>query len=182
MKQSRISLYTGIFIILPLFFWGSVLLAQTSWENPIIKQGYLGSPLVETSPFVLNDKLYLLENNQRFWDVKGAKPGDYFHDDEVRIRDLSTNEIISVPLKNHGFGTVLSWHGRAYVFAGNYGQGKPWRQITEITMTSSKDLKKWTKPKTVIRASGEEFFFNTSICRGKDSFRGRYGENCGEAL
>src|SRR5690554_4898034 len=138
-----------IFIV--LFFLGNALWAQTSWQNPIQKQGRLGSPLVETSPFVFNDKLYLLENNQRFWDVPGAKPGDYFHEDEVRIRDIASDKIISVPLKNHGFGTVLTWEDRVYVFAGNYGQGKPWRQMTEITMTSSKDLKKWTKPQTVFR-------------------------------
>ena len=153
-----------------LFFLGSTLFAQTSWENPIQKQGRLGSPLVETSPFVFNDKLYLLENNQRFWDVSGAKPGDYFHEDEVRIRDIASDKIISVPLKNHGFGTVLTWEDRVYVFAGSYGQGKPWRQMTEITMTSSKDLKKWTKPQTILRASGKEFFFNTAVCRGKDKF------------
>ena len=153
-----------------LFFWSCSLWAQNSWENPIQKQGRLGSPLVETSPFVFNDKLYLLENNQRFWDVPGAKPGDYFHEDEIRIREIATDKIISVPLKNHGFGTVLTWEDRVYVFAGNYGQGKPWRQMTEITMTSSKDLKNWTKPQTILKASGKEFFFNTAVCRGKDKF------------
>ncbi len=37
-------------------------------------------------------------------------------------------------------------------------------------MTSSKDLKKWTKPKIVVKASGDEFFFNTAVCKGKDTF------------
>ena len=159
-----------IFNCIILFFLGSTLLAQIPWENPIIKQERLGSPLVETSPFVFKDRLYLLENNQRFWDVSGAKPGDNFHEDEVRIRDLASDKIISVPLENHGFGTVLTWEGRVYVFAGNYGDGKPWRQMTEITMTSSKDLNKWTKPKTVFRASGDEYFYNTAVCRGKERF------------
>lgn len=154
-----------------LFFYVScALLAQTSFENPIQKQGRLGSPLVETSPFVFQDKLYLLENNQRFWDVPGSQPGDYFHEDEVRIKDLASGTRIAVPLKNHGFGTVLTWKDRVYVFAGNFGKEKPWRQITEISMTSSKDLINWTQPKTVVKASGEEFFFNTAVCRGKDSF------------
>lgn len=133
-----------ILIYAYIFFVGSALLGQTSWENPIRKQGRLGSPLVETSPFVFNDRLYLLENNQQFWDVPKAKPGEDFHDDEVRIRDIALDKIVSVPLKNHGFGTVVTWDGRVYVFAGNHGEGKPWRQITEITMTRSKDLKKWT--------------------------------------
>lgn len=161
------------FVIKGLIFFcsiGSILNAQNSFENPIVKQGRLGSPLVETSPFVFNNKLYLLENNQRFWDVPGAKPGDYFHDDEVRIKDIETGKLISVPLKNHSFGTVLLWKGIVYVFAGNYGTSKPWRQITSITMTSSKDLKNWTRPRTVLEASGDEYFFNTAVCRGKDKF------------
>lgn len=162
--------YIKIFNCIILFLLSSTLWAQTSWSNPIEKQGRLGSPLVETSPFVFNDRLYLLENNQRFWDKPGAKPGDYFHEDEVRIRDVGTNKLVSVALKNHGFGTVISWNGRVYVFAGNYGKNKPWRQMTEISMTSSADLKNWTKPVTVLRASGDEFFFNTAVCRGKDKF------------
>lgn len=153
-----------------LLFLCQQLTAQTEWQNPIEKQGRLGSPLVETSPFVFKDKLYLLENNQRFWDLPGSKPGDHFQEDEVRIRDLSSNEIVSVPLKNHAFGTVLTWEDRVYVFAGYYGENKPWRKITEIVVTSSTDLKEWTKPEIILRANPDEYFFNTAVCRGKDDF------------
>jgi alpha-L-fucosidase len=155
---------------LVFFLFCQALMAQTTWKNPIQKQGRLGSPLVETSPFVFAEKLYLLENNQRFWDIPGAKPGDFFQEDEIRIRDLATNEIVSVPLKNHAFGTVLTWGDRVYVFAGYYGKNKPWRKITEIVVTSSADLKEWTKPETILRANPEEYFFNTAVCRGKDDF------------
>ena len=154
-----------IFVFIPFLIYG-----QSNWTNPIIKQGRIGSPLVETSPFVFQDRLYLLENNQRFWDVPGAKPGDLFHEDEVRIRDVELNKIVSVVLKNHGFGTVLTWKQRIYVFAGNYGHNKPWRNITEITMTSSANLKDWTKPVTVLQAGSGEFFFNTAVCRVEDKF------------
>ena len=136
---------------------------QDEWENPIIKQGRLDSPLVETHPFVFNERLYLLESNQRFWEIPDAKPGDFFHEDEIRIRDLETGQIISVPLRNHAFGNVLTWNGTVYVFAGNYGKNKPWRQITEISMTSSSDLINWTMPVTVLRAGPDEFFFNTAV-------------------
>ncbi|MEQ9288981.1 MAG: alpha-L-fucosidase [Cyclobacteriaceae bacterium] len=159
-----------ILIYCALFCVNIAVWAQTTWINPIQKQGRFGSPLVETSPFVFNDNLYLLENNQRFWDVPGAKPGDHYEQDEVRIRHLESGKIVSVPLKNHGFGTVLTWGDRVYVFAGSYGSGKPWRQMTEITMTSSKDLKNWSTPKTILKASGKEYFFNTAVCRGKDKF------------
>jgi len=111
-----------------------------------------------------------MENNQHFWDVPGAKPGDFFHEDEVRIRDVESKEIASVALKNHAFATLLVWEGRVHVFAGNYGKDKPWRQITEISMTCSADLKNWTNPVTVLMAAPNEYFFNTAVCRAKDKF------------
>jgi alpha-L-fucosidase len=168
MKQ--IMLIKLICLLNILVFNAALLSGQTTWTYPIVKQGYLGSPLVETSPFVFNNKLYLMENNQRFWDVPGAKPGDLFHEDEVRIRDVKSKEIVSVALKNHAFATLLLWEGRVYIFAGNYGKDKPWRQITEISMTSSADLKNWTIPVTVLQASPNEYFFNTAVCRAKDKF------------
>lgn len=167
------NLITSLSTQLLLLFFGLVsgqVSSQADWTNPIVKVERLGSPLVETSPFVFDDHLYLLENNQRFWDVPGAKPGDFFHDDEVRIRDLASGEIVSVALKNHGFGTVLVWDSKVYVFAGDYGQDKPWRKMTEITMTSSEDLVHWSQPVTVLKAHEDEYFFNTAVCRGRNGF------------
>jgi alpha-L-fucosidase len=158
------------FCLLKMLLCSVSLLSAQVWKNPIEKQGRLNAPLVESSPFVFKDKLYLLENNQKFWDVKGAKPGDFFHEDEVRIKEISTGKIVSVALKNHGFGTVLTHNNTVYVFAGSYGEGKPWRQMTEINMTSSTDLKHWTKPVTVLKANSKEFFYNTAVCKGKDNF------------
>jgi len=167
----NLNVLTWRFYLLNIFVLSNTLMSgQSNWTNPIVKQGYLGSPLVETSPFVFNNRLYLLENNQRFWDVPGAKPGDFFHQDEVRIRDVKSKGIISVALKNHAFATLLVWEGKVYVFAGDYGKDKPWRQITEISMTSSSDLKIWTAPVVVLRAAPNEFFFNTAICRAEDKF------------
>ena len=162
--------HTKSIACIAFLFFCHHLTAQGSWVNPIQKEVRLGSPLVETSPFVFQEKLYLLENNQRFWDIPGAKPGDDFHEDEIRIRDLETDQVIATPLKNHGFGTVLTWEGRVYVFAGDYGEGKPWRKMTEITMTSSEDFVNWSKPKTVLRANDKEYFFNTAVTRGKNGF------------
>ncbi len=162
-----------------LWMGGNFASGQSTWKNPIVKQGRLGSPLVEVSPFVFKNKLYLLENNQRFWDVPGAKPGDLFHEDEVRIKDVASGKIVSTPLTNHGFGTVLVWDNRVYVFAGNYGEGKPWRQMTEITMTSSSDLKNWSEPVTVIKSERGEFIYNTAVCRGANGFVLLYETNDG---
>jgi alpha-L-fucosidase len=158
-----------------LISWFMILvgsIAQAEWANPIRKVTYTGSPLVEVTPFVFGDRLYLLENNQTFWDMKpGTKPGTRFRDDEVRIRDLSSGEIVASPLKNHAFGTALVYDGRVHIFAGDFGEGKPWRQITEVSMTSSADLKQWTSPVTVIRAEGGELIYNTAVCHDPDQQR-----------
>jgi alpha-L-fucosidase len=136
----------------------------------IEKQGYLGSPLVEVTPFVFKDRLYRLENNQKFWDVEGASPGARFHEDEVRIRDVQTDEVVSVALTNHAFATALVHDGQLYVFAGDFGLDQGWRQITQISMTRSADLKTWTEPVTVVEAESGELIFNTAVCRGEDRF------------
>lgn len=161
---------SGLSVVILVLLLHSLVMSQENWINPIQKMGRLGSPLVETTPFVFNDSLYLLENAQRFWEIKNGKPGDRFWEDEVRIRNISTGQQMPVALSNHGFATALVWKGRVYIFAGNYGRGKPWRQITEISMTSSADLLQWTKPVTVLKAKEGEYFFNTAVCRGKDKF------------
>ncbi len=53
----------GAALILILFNF-SFIFAQDKWENPIITQGRLGSPLVETHPFVFNERLYLVEREK----------------------------------------------------------------------------------------------------------------------
>lgn len=160
----------GKFVTLIFVFQFLLSYRQDKWTNPIAKQGRIGSPLVETSPFAFKNKLYLLENNQKFWDLPGAKPGDFFHEDEIRIRDLEMGSVVSVPLKNHAFGTVLVHEGKVYIFAGNYGKDKPWRQINEVVMTSSSDLKRWSKPVTIYTTAGTEYIYNTAVCRGRGSF------------
>jgi len=142
---------------------------QAEWEHPLSKQGRLGSPLVEVSPFVFRDRLFRLENNQKFWEV-GGRPGDRFHEDEVRIRDVEKDEIVSVALTNHAFATVLVHEDRVYVFAGDFGNDKPWRHVREINMTSSGDLVHWSRPITIFRSQPGERLFNTALCRGKDQF------------
>lgn len=140
------------------------------WHNPIRKLGYLQSPLVEVTPFVFRDRLYLLENHQAFFDDPLAPPGANFEHDAVRVRDVATGELVSVALKKHGFGSVFVWEGRAYVYAADYGQGKPWRNATEVSLTISDDLKTWSPPRTILRAENGELIYNVAVCRGPDRF------------
>lgn len=141
-----------------------------AWQSPLQKQGYLKSPLVEVTPFVLNDRLYLMESWQAFWDTPDALPGVDFEKNHVRIRDIETDEVLSTTLPNSEFATAFVWEGRVYVFAGVNDPGQSWRQITKVMMTSTDDLKTWTEPVVVLRAEGGEHIFNTAVCRGKDGF------------
>jgi alpha-L-fucosidase len=140
------------------------------WGNRLEKRGYLNSPLMETTPFVFQERLYRLENWQKIWDYSDALPGTHFHEDEVRIRDVERDELISVPLRNHAFGMAFVWQDTVYVFAGDYGTDKPWRQVTELTLTTSKDLVNWTEPQVVLRAKPGEHYFNFAVCRGREQF------------
>src|SRR5690606_17239445 len=132
--------------------------------------GKLQSPLVEVTPFVFKDKLYLLENWQKQWEHPGVPDGSMFQQDEIRIRDMASDTILTTPLRGHGLGMAMVWEDRVYVFAGNWGQGEKKWDIRTIEMTSSTDLKTWTSPVTVLTAEPQERFFNVSVCRGKDTF------------
>ncbi|MBI3853557.1 MAG: hypothetical protein HY298_25210 [Verrucomicrobia bacterium] len=146
-----------------------VLASDGHWTHPLTHKRKLNSPLVEVTPFVFKERLYLLENWQKQWEFPGSPDGSRFQEDEVRLRDVERDRIVSTPLRGHGLGMAFVWQGRVHVFAGNWGQEKKW-QIAEIEMTSSDDLVNWTKPSVVLRAEPPEKFFNVSVCRGRDAF------------
>ncbi len=153
-----------------MLFLPSIAHAEApEWKNPLRYLGKLNSPLVEVTPFVLNERFYLLENWQKQWESPGTKDGDMTTRDEIRIRDIAEDRVVSIPLVGHGLGTALAHAGRVCVFAGDWGTGAKWN-ITEITMVSSKDLIHWTDPVVVLKAEPQEKFFNVSVCRGTDQF------------
>lgn len=151
--------------------------AQETWSHPLVKQGYLNSPAVETTPFGFNGRLYLLESWYAYFDLPEAAPGTNFHESVARIRDVDTDEIVATAMDDCEFATAFVWDGRVYVFAGRNSPGKPWRQITKIQMTSSSDLKTWTEPVTVLEAAGDELLWNTAVCRAGDKFYLLYETN-----
>jgi alpha-L-fucosidase len=141
-----------------------------AWKNPLVKKGYLNSPLVETTPFVFGGRLYLAENYQAFVDSASKAPGADAEKDALRVRDVETGKVVSVALKEHSFGTVFVSGERVYAFSAKNAKGKPWRTATSVSMTSSADLKNWSEPRTVWEAEAGEQIFNVAVCRGP----GRY--------
>jgi alpha-L-fucosidase len=142
---------------------------EQSWSHPLQYQGKLNSPLVEVTPFVFNDRFYRLDNWQKQWDHPEVRDGSQFTEDEIRIVDMATEEIISIPLIGHGLGMALVVDDRVYVFGSYWGEDKKWN-VNEISMVSSQNLKDWTEPVMVLKANEDERFFNVSVCRGPDDF------------
>jgi alpha-L-fucosidase len=140
-----------------------------TWKHPLVNWTKLDSPLVETTPFVFKDKLYLMESWQVQWETPGVPEGSSFQQDQVRIRDVAGDRIVSTPLVGHGLAMTFVWEGRVYVFGSNWGTEKKWR-VKDISVTSSDDLVNWTEPKNVLHANDDEHFFNVSVCRGADKF------------
>jgi alpha-L-fucosidase len=138
----------------------------TGWKNPLVKKGYLNSPLVETTPFVFHDRLYVAENYQAFVDSPGKTLGEDSRKDALRIRDVETGQVVSVALREHAFGTVFVFGDEAYAFSARCTPGKPWRTCTSVSMTHSADLKTWSEPRTVLEAEPGEQVFNVAVCRG----------------
>lgn len=82
----------------------------------------LGPVAGEVTPFVFNDRLYRVENHPRYLDFKEQKDPTYlFHEDEVRIRDVEYDGIISIPLRNYYFGEGFIHKDRLYIYAAYYG-------------------------------------------------------------
>jgi len=143
--------------------------APNHWKSPLENRHKLKTPLVEVTPFVFNQRLHLLENWQKHWELSNAANGHRYQEDRVRIRDVQNDEIVSVALVGHGLGMALVWENRVYVFAGDWGSSKKWH-IKKIAMTSSDDLKNWSTPVDVLEANPDERFFNVSVCRGDGRF------------
>lgn len=144
---------------------------MTPWQHRLLRKAVCSDSLaVETTPFVLHDRLYRLENVPKAKEFPFEIPQYRFHEDEIRIRYVEEDRIVSVVLRNHYFGSAFVWDGRVYVFAGDYGKDEPWWHIRRIVMTSSEDLLYWTEPRTVIESENGERLFNTAVCRGAESF------------
>jgi alpha-L-fucosidase len=111
-------IFSLLLVALPVFAQDT---ESKQWKNPLTHKGYLNSPLVEVTPFVFKGRFYRLDNWQKQWELENPKDGSFTAEDEVRIRDMASERIISVPLVGHGLGMALVHEDRVYVFAGDWG-------------------------------------------------------------
>ncbi len=144
---------------------------MASWQSRLVKTAVLGPRISgEVTPFVWNGRLYRLENHPRYFDFPDKPAGYRYHEDEIRIRDVEADTIVSVPLRDHYFASGFLHGGRLFVFACDYEGHRPFYCMKRIVMTSSADLVHWDKPRVVLEAEGDENLFNTAVCRGRDKF------------
>ena len=141
-----------------------------SWVHPLPRRITVSQEMGETTPFVFRDRLYRVENWQKYFDVPGSAPGDYFMGDQVRIWDVANQQVVSVPFMGHSFGIAYGHNRRVYVFATRHEADRPWRHFRTVSMRSSDDLVNWTSPVTVIEAEGDEHLFNTAVCHDGHRF------------
>lgn len=127
--------------------------------RPLIRKlGTIDLDLVETTPVVLNGRLWRFEwvrhgFGQQYWDNRRAT-------NHFRFRDPATGEVTAPFADGHEFGSAFVHDGTVYV-TGTLGR-------SQINVFASRDLKAW-ETWTAIPA-GRYGIFNTSICRAGDEF------------
>jgi pimeloyl-ACP methyl ester carboxylesterase len=128
-------------------------------NRPLMRKlGTIDLDLVETTPVVLNGRLWRFEwvrqgLGQQYWDNQRAT--NYF-----RFRDPATGEVTAPFADGHEFGSAFVEGDTAYV-TGTHGR-------TKINMFASRDLKNWQS--WPVLDNPRYGIFNTSICKANDEF------------
>ena len=123
--------------------------------RPLIRKlGTVDLDLVETTPVVINNRLWRFEwVREGYWDNK--RKTNYF-----RFRDPSTREVTEAFADGHEFGSAFVQEGMVYV-TGTFGRG-------EVNVFASRDLKNWEKWNAI--PNGKYGIFNTSVCKAGEDF------------
>jgi alpha-L-fucosidase len=129
-------------------------------KAPVItKKGTIGLDLVETTPFVFQNKLYRME-----WFRNGSI---------LRIMDHDSGAEISRFGPKHRFPCAYVRGDTVYVVGTKETHG--WTGDT-LTMFTSKDLKKWDE-RVIFKHPQGKTFCNTSLCMADGRFVMSYEQN-----
>jgi len=129
--------------------------------KPIKKFGTLDIHVVETTPVVWKDKLYLMQWSRNSCPRNPEKRN--FH----CLRDMENGTFIAKHAYDHIFGSAYTENDVMYTFAID---NRNTELQNKISVFRSSDLENWEE-KTAIEMPEEWTLFNTSVCRGGD---GRY--------
>jgi pimeloyl-ACP methyl ester carboxylesterase len=128
-------------------------------ERPLIRKlGTIDCDLVETTPIVLNGRLWRFEwvrqgAGQQYW-------GNLRHTNYFRFRDPATGETTADFADGHEFGSAFVEGNTVYV-TGTKGRSR-------VNMFASHDLKTWESWPVI--NDGRYGIFNTSLCKANKEF------------
>ena len=137
--------------------------------NRLVKKARLGSPVVESSPFVWKGRLYLAESWQRRWDDE-PKPEEL---DYVQIRDVEKDDIVGTCMQGYGLASAFVWRNLCYIFAAQHERGGH----HNVNMSWSADLVNWSDSRVVLEEDPDEDLFNQSVCHDGRRFVMAYESN-----
>ena len=141
---------------------------DSPWKSPIVKRGYLGSPLVEVTPLSRNGELYLLENWRSRWKWPGSPDPSVEKRAEIWMAHLpggpqhyERREYLGRVMIDCTLGTAIVWQDRIYVYAVSAPSSGGGRQVY---MASSEDMRNWSAPVKVFDSPAAEVF-NVAVTR-----------------
>lgn len=130
-------------------------------KNRLVKKAALESPVVEFTPVVWKDKLYMVETWQTHWDGGPESEKRYY----ARIREEQSNDIISRFMHGYGFASAFVWEDALYVFGAQQRLEEDGRTtFHNVYMSKSQNLTEWTEPRQVIQEADEKELCNQSVC------------------
>lgn len=122
----------------------------------IRKLGTLDRDMVETTPLVINGRLYRFEYvRENYW--KNVYGHSYFH-----FKDVETGAVTAPFAEGHHFGSAYNDNGTVYVFGVTAGGGDT------MKVFRSSDLVHWEEKVAFHLPSWE--MFNNSVCCGANGF------------
>jgi alpha-L-fucosidase len=141
-----------------------------TFNSGLVKKGRLPFPLLDCTPLVWKNQLIAVENWHLDWEKSNLSREQAFLHDQVRIRDISTNQIIGIPLIGYTNATGLVWEDKLYIIAGYYADDTQMNETRQIHMVYTEDLVNWSKPAVILEAEEGRFIHEMGICRGDGWF------------
>jgi alpha-L-fucosidase len=71
--------------------------APAWWTNRLARTASIRPVACEATPFVWQNRLYRVESYPRYFDFPGVRPDYRFFEDEIRVRDVASGQVVSVP-------------------------------------------------------------------------------------
>ena len=132
------------------------------WKGPIVKQGYLKSPLVEVTPLSFKGKLYLMECWRSKWKWDDVPDLSVHKQSEIWMAELpdgsehyDKRQYLGRVLEKCTLGTAIIWDDRVYVYAVSAASSDGGQVVY---MTWTEDMKSWSEPVKIFNSPAGKIF------------------------